>query len=485
MTTLAKAFTTLATTRMRTLAVTSAALAAVTMLTGCSPERLVNSTDTPSNVVLPSAIETPAGAANLYNAAVNIFAAGFGGSGNASVYDTYVSNSGLFTDELTVGRNYFDWVDNRNNGLNVALGNESAQSSVYLRLQAARVAASQARQALQLYAPAGNGALIGRMYAYEAYSIVLLGEYFCNGIPLTKTPLKGDPVYGPALSTTELFDKAIALFDTAATLSADSAQFANLAKVGKGRALLNEAKFAEAAAAVAGVPPTFVFNLEYKDNANVSLGGLGLSLNNQLGTWAAGGFGSPYVAMQDHEGTNGLAWSADGFRVPELTGSQFGSLPYPGKYVNGNAPIRLADGLEAQLIRAEAELNAGSPAWLDTLNSLRTTCTSASGCAPTPGITATTLGTLTDPGTSAARRDTLFHERARWLYLTGHRQGDLRREARAPYTVPTPLLYPTGTITNPNYRIPSANYGNDVVALPSNTEQKYNPNYKGCTDRNP
>ena len=40
------------------------------------------------------------------------------------------------------------------------------------------------------------------------------------------------------------------------------------------------------------------------------------------------------------------------------------------------------------------------------------------------------LGPLQDPGTPDGRVDLLFHERAFWLYLTGHRQGDLRRLIR-------------------------------------------------------
>jgi len=40
------------------------------------------------------------------------------------------------------------------------------------------------------------------------------------------------------------------------------------------------------------------------------------------------------------------------------------------------------------------------------------------------------LAALTDPGTAEARVDLLFRERAFWFFLTGHRQGDLRRLIR-------------------------------------------------------
>lgn len=64
-------------------------------------------------------------------------------------------------------------------------------------------------------------------------------------------------------------------------------------------------------------------------------------------------------------------------------------------------------------------------------------------CAWRPGP----LPDLIDPrqdadGTDSLRVDFLFHEQAFWLYLTGHRQGDLRRLAQA-YHRSTELIYPS------------------------------------------
>src|SRR5581483_874628 len=104
----------------------------------------------------------------------------------------------------------------------------------------------------------------------------------------------------------------------------------------------------------------------------------------------------------------------------------------------------MASGVEARLIEAEAALAAGDASWLTILNRLRTDGTFTT--APHPGdptVTDTTWGPgvgavlfpnglpglrpLTDPGTPAARVDLLFAERAAWLFLTGHRLGDMRR----------------------------------------------------------
>ena len=83
---------------------------------------------------------------------------------------------------------------------------------------------------------------------------------------------------------------------------------------------------------------------------------------------------------------------------------------------SSSSPSILTTGAEARLIEAEAALASGDVAtWLGKLNTLRAT-------AITPA-----MSPLTDPGSTDARVDLLFRERAFWLFLTGHRFGDLRR----------------------------------------------------------
>jgi hypothetical protein len=462
-------------------------------LAACSPDRLVTS-DPPSTVVLSSAITTEDGAMGLYGGAINLFASAFGGSGN-NVTDSYIVSTGEFTDELSYY--YFgpSYLDDRGNSVAFGRGNESAQDGVFKRMQAARVTAIQARQALQQFGPPDSDPLVGRMYAYQGYAIVLLAEYFCNGVPLSVTPLNGPPRYAAASSTADMLNRAVALFDTAMTFSADSASYLNLARVGKGRALLDLGKFAEAAAAVASVPQDFVYNVQFESNTDFTIGGQTYALDNRLGAYVALSIGSPPMSMplrHTHEGINGLDWTSDSVRVPATDKY---TIPFPAKYANANAPIRLADGLEAQLIQAEAafQANPSGTTWLTILNDLRATCTSASGCAPTPGITSTTLAPLTDSATARGRVLQIMAERAFWMYGTGHRQGDLRRLLRppydaAPYAFTQDRVYPTGAYTAPNstYANPAIKfYGSDVVAIPPRTEQLYNPHYTGCFDLNP
>ena len=73
--------------------------------------------------------------------------------------------------------------------------------------------------------------------------------------------------------------------------------------------------------------------------------------------------------------------------------------------------------------------------------------------------------------------DLLFRERAAWLFLTGPRQGDLRRLIRQ-YGRSAELLYPVGS-----YPGGVASYGGDVTAPIPAAERESNPHFTGCIDR--
>ncbi len=78
----------------------------------------------------------------------------------------------------------------------------------------------------------------------------------------------------------------------------------------------------------------------------------------------------------------------------------------------------------------------------------------------------------------------LFAERARWLWLTAHRLGDMRRlvrpKAQGGYELPVNTVFPTG----PYFKVNFANYGVDVN-FPIPITEKQNPNFSACLDRNP
>ncbi|HEX4936078.1 MAG TPA: hypothetical protein VFV33_23015, partial [Gemmatimonadaceae bacterium] len=87
------------------------------------------------------------------------------------------------------------------------------------------------------------------------------------------------------------------------------------------------------------------------------------------------------------------------------------------------------------------------------------------------------LTPLADPGSTTAREDLLFRERAFWFWGTAHRLGDLRRLVKD-YKRPAASVYPNG----PYFK--GGAYGNDVVLIPAQAERN-NPAYTGCTSTTP
>jgi len=459
-------------------------------IVACAPSSLVDVEPT-NNVADPAVVATEVGATQLYNLAVTRWADVVAGNFNPDPNEpiNYVTLTAVFSDELMRvqgANNRLDGLDERLGGNGLGIVQDEAVGVHTLRVQS-----SQAREALLAYAPHTPPAWRARLQAEEAYAIVYLAEFYCSGVPLSTVPLvSGSPTKTRGFTTQEMLEHSVALFDSAITLAGDSTRFRYLAAVGKGRALLDLGRFTDAAAAVANVPTDFVYLLE--------VGATSLSFNP---------IGKRPQAFQvrDHEGGNGLVWSSDPRTAIVTTPSLSAAMLVPGKYaVTGgtidatithpNTPVRAADGVEARLIEAEADLANHGSAWLTTLNMLRSTCIGTAACAPVPGLTGANLpDTLTDPGSDATRLDLLMQERAMWLYLTGHRQGDLRRMAHVYHRDPQ-TLWPMGTYLNPGAPPliqPTASngtvqYATQFVADPGSTDEKAaNPLYTGCYDQNP
>ncbi len=87
------------------------------------------------------------------------------------------------------------------------------------------------------------------------------------------------------------------------------------------------------------------------------------------------------------------------------------------------------------------------------------------------------MGPLADPGTDASRVDLQFREKAFWTFSRGQRLGDMRRLITQ-YGRTEPNVFPQGV----HYK--GGTYGTDMN-LPIVTDERNNPNFKGCTDRNP
>ena len=329
----------------------------------------------------------------------------------------------------------------------------------YSEWQTVRRAASIAIPKLLAYPGLGGYAHLGEVYAARGYAALRLAEDFCPGFPLHQV-VDYQVVYGPPTTTDQAFEGALADFELAITYGVDSSRVLNLARIEKGRTLLGLGRFAEAKDAVSSVPTDYLWNAFYTTSS--------------FGLWNPVSAFSPFAellrSIGKQEGANGLDFSGAG--DPRLVATPAGTaadgvteLYTPGKYPDGNAAIVLASGIEARLIEAEAALQAGDPAWLSILNALRATQGSPA------------LPAITDPGTSAARTDVLFRERAFWLFGTGHRLADLRRLISR-YGRPTETVFPTGS-----YRLGGI-YGTATsIPFPGVEEARFSPSVTGCTSR--
>lgn len=432
----------------------------------CSPDQIVGNGSLPPGVADPGITKTRAGAVAAYHGALGLFAFAFGSSHNFS----HVVVTGVLSDELQASSlgdpSFADPVDSR---VLPEYSNPDVERSPdylgdYRGLQQVRGQAEEARGLLRAYGGDSAQALIGHLYAIEGYSEVLLADLFCSGIPLSTVDYDGDYTYAPGSTTAEVYQHAAMFFDSAATLAADSVRILNLARLGKGRALLALGRYTEAAQAVAEVPDGFQY-LEAYAPTSVGSGAANFAL-------VAPSSEAPWIAsVSDREGGNGLDYRSSG--DPRTSATSLGpnifgtTLYHPDKYAtDGSSPIVLADWVEARLIEAEAALQAGDvPTWLAKLNHLRET-------AITPALPDTT-----DPGTADARVDLLFRERAFWLFLTAHRQGDMRRLIRQ-YGRDQSQVYPVGL-----YPGGSRAYGSDVNTPIPALELQFNPKFTGCVTR--
>lgn len=374
----------------------------------------------------------------------------FGGT----MADEFLSDA---TSSSTAGMSDNEAADRRFSTELEAVWTNSTTFTPYFEMASARFKASTAIPQLRAYGREElKDAYIGQMFAARGLVTLVWAEDFCPGVPLNEA-VDGRVVTGAPRSTSELFEAALAEFDSAAAYAADSARILNFARIGRARALLGLGRFADAAAAVAAVPSEYVYNAEYKDPS---------AAQNYL---SPGWLGS-WNGVADLEGGTGLDYvSANDPRVavvPADTAADGVTQLYAlAMYPTTSSPIVLASGIEARLIEAEAALHNDDPSWLTILNDLR-----ASRITPA-------LPALTDPGTADARVDLLFRERAFWLFATGHRLGDLRRLI-AYYGRGSETVFPTGA-----YHLGGGYESATSLPFPAALEARHNPAVTGCTSR--
>jgi hypothetical protein len=410
------------------------------VLVGCSGLTKVDAPD----LVQPFDLDTPSAATARYAGAVAQFAGAF---------QDQVTQSGVISDEFQdVGGGNFP-ADRR------AIAPDNS-AYPFAALSLARIDALRAITSLQRNSPEPP-ARIGELFALVGFIEVMFAENLCSPVPLA-TIHDAIPTVAPVFSPDALLRDAVTMFDSATAYSSGSTDaIANLAQVGRARALLSLHDFAGAAAVAATVPLTFLYSAQYSSTTSGQLN----RVYERIVT-------NRILSVADREGDNGLPFvtGADPRVGARAIGTSRAGLPLFNfaKNTGTGTPIVLASGIEAALIRAEADLQRGdSTQWASELNALRHDAISPA----LPPLTADS--TLT--ASASLRVDVLFAERAYWLYATGHRQGDLRRLIRQ-YQRPAESVFPTGA-----YPLQGLQYGSDVTfALPG---EDPNPNYHGCEDR--
>jgi hypothetical protein len=338
---------------------------------------------------------------------------------------TMAMDVALITDEWVFDRpaGQFDFFDKRDSqGFVSAVGSRDTHlgdwDGIYYR---STIAITQVRASA---ADSVRGDYLAQLYAIRGYAVAQLAEDMCSGFPLNDVTADNQPIFSGPLTTDSALVLAGMQFDSALKYVHDSTRFATLARVGKGRVLLDEGQYAAAAAVVAAVGTDDVYQTDGTTNP----------LYSNMVRWSRGGSNR---AVGDREGGNGQPFvSAHDPRVPTIFGGVSATNPaeslyFARKYTSASSPVVLASGIEARLIEAEAAVQSGDPSWLTILNDLRTNEVSPS------------LPALADPGSKSEQVDLVYSERAFWLYNTGRRLGDLRRlirnYGRGPETV-----FPTG-----------------------------------------
>ena len=437
------------------------AVAAAFAVAGCSSDIL--SVPTP-DVIAEAAIGGSLGVTTLRNGAMQDFIVSYSGT-----QDGFVVVSGNLGDELNTTDTFADRYNTDGRNSSEVLG--GAVQTPYVQLQLARASLASAIEKWIVTKPTNAAAKdsLSEMYAIRGFAETAFGEGWCSGVPFSKVTANGDFEYGSPQTTAQVYTRAGASMDSALA-NATGATYRSLAAIGKARVLLNQGQFAQAAAAVSGVATSYKHVLSHSIATGRQTNGLWSAMYNA---------GTRYT-ITSNEGTNGIDYlvtPADP-RVPWVPTANLGfdgtstNLPRQLKYTSQSAPFTLADGIEARLIEAEARLQGATQADRDAvfaqLNTLRAT-----------GITPAIAPMAASPTTQAAAVDMLFKERAYWLFLTGHRLGDMRRLIRQ-YGRTAATVFPVG---NMRYR-PGNTYGNDVNLVIPFIERN-NPKFNGCLDRNP
>jgi hypothetical protein len=301
---------------------------------------------------------------------------------------------------------------------------------VYTPINTARYTNDQAVAKLEEWTDAqvpNRQRLIATNAAMAGFSLILLGEGFCEGTINV----------GKVLTSAQLFDSAEVRFNKAITAATaiNDPTLLNLAYVGRARARINKGDRTGAAADAARVPVSFVFNA----TSDATVGRRNNRVFQQNNQSFSVTVGTAYRTLNDPRVsvTNQNRLAAD----------QVNQIWTQNKFTSLTASYPIASGVEAQLILAEAR---GGAEGVALLNALR----ARTGVA-LPALSAAEATAFTQ---------TVAEERRRELFLQGNRWFDVKR-FNVTLSPATGTAYPKGGF-----------YGNQLCWPLPDVERLANPN---------
>jgi starch-binding outer membrane protein, SusD/RagB family len=315
-------------------------------------------------------------------------------------------------------------------------------TALWVPLQRALATNDLTLELLEAGPNAASDVNLARAAMNSGFSLVLLAEHFCEGA------IRG----GPPRTSAEMLDTAIVRFTRARTVgaaitgtaAAEGTKIVNASNVGLARAHLQKKEYALAATAAGLVPSAFVYNAVNVDDAS------NRALSNLPYNYDITGnlivVPDAYRALSDPR----VQWRDAGIKAQDVTLQYYQQLKYTG-YA---APIRIASGMEASYIVAEARLQTGDAAPALALIASRR---AANG---QPAFTGT--------GNAAILAE-LMDQRAREFWLEAKHTGDWIRNPTA-----TPYVPATGS---PFYKAPQGTFGNATCLPVPTAETAANPNF--------
>ncbi len=447
----------------------AAAFLTTLALGACSVDSLLVADD--PDLILPGTLTGPDGALGLRLGALSRFRDFTGGTESTWLF------GGLLADEWSTSSTF---VQNDEADQRAVQENNGSITTMFRTIHRARTAANQAIVALRTSRPT-PAFDIGEMYLARGFAELQLASDFCNGIPLSDGAA-AEPTGAPRSTVAQVLGVAVSSLDSAIALANGTTTgdllIARAARVAKARALLALNRPADAATEVAGIATSYTYDHSFAaTSGDNTIWGQGASSNRYtIGDSVEGnarrllvGNAIPFHSARDPRlpsayrlATNGrdTLRSQDGLTFSRVTTLYGRSTSLP-----------VVNGIDARMIEAEAFLRANNTTqWLAIHNALRATPPRLGDVQPTA------MPPLTDPGNQEARISLHFREKAFWTFSRGQRLGDLRRLVRQ-YSRPVSAVFPTGV----HYK--GGNYGTDVN-FPVPFDERNNPQFSGCIDRN-